>query len=327
VDLIQISDVGLVVFSLVLFLFLSIAYYLNELPIKILFDYLIYSAGLVSFLGALLYFSSKPSIEVAIHAKKPIFKLSKIHNFFKDFEIDLPKDMRDIYLYQGLFNRKSPQSSGYKHIVGPDPAINTILDAYKMGQDVSGWMQIQNKNLERDVIKSSFRLVGASGSHYEDFIREEDVSSLLRNLSKKLSIESKYLFLCSLYWGRDVNHTIFINNTGDVSLKDILINIPAPVVRFSHARENNILNIDSMDAIPHKIINENNNVRIEIPFLAKNKSIWLGVWTRENQINSEHIQKTFKSKPEINSSEAILWCLSFFLIMSISTIITKNRNS
>ena len=131
--------------------------------------------------------------------------------------------------------------------------------------------------------------------------------------------------MASMY-SRQYKNGLFINNSGDVDLKDIKLVIHSPLGVITGGRDYRLTELILDTQSVKEISKESDKWIINIPHLSPDDGYLLNILSREYPINQKEIEQQFKHQFTLDTNEIFSWGIKIFCGLVILQIILPELN-
>ncbi|MBL7152130.1 MAG: hypothetical protein ISS79_00310 [Phycisphaerae bacterium] len=295
---------------------------LSKCDVKDLLHYITSAIAIVAFLLAVDYFSAKPSLRIGIGPHPRGYHMDSLLEYYQANNITFPKQLMEDQSLHKLFARDTKSvDPNHVHILGGTPD-EAIIGAIVKGQEIGSFVEYRIDKLERQIGKYTYIRHVYGYMDDRGFYDEQKFTPTLEYIETKISRIDYYIFLAALIRSREVDHTVFITNDGDIDLKNVRVTFPAPLSKVTASRTKNILNCRANTSLLHEILESTSDLTLRLPSFKKGESLCLHIRTRENQINSNEVFESYQRDKLIDKARALLY---FFLILIIIFALSLNR--
>lgn len=297
---------------------------IKDLNLMKAFQLFVHAITIVAFFYAAGYFSKRASLKVSVILipTSHRFYMDTVPEFYKRNNIVLPQLFYEDEMLKKMIPEGTDDMDEYINIADGTSDLD-VIKAIKRGQK-TGLIGRRIELLEPHMKKLRYYKHIYDGTDFRGFHPYEQVDALLKYTKGKLTCEEYYTFLCAVIFSREVSHNIYIENTGDVDLKEINLTIPAPLSKVTESRDGNILNFEEIPRTLLSYIQESSNaITLSLPRLKRKEHFTLQVTTRENQIEEGDILRSFSSDRAINKVALILLPIVVFLAMIVLMVLDK----
>ncbi len=272
--------------------------------------------SVIAFLEGIRYFSAKPSLQIKVHPTPYGYFMDTVRSFYQKNNFEIPENFYNEPTLKKIFFHEKRNGGTFFLIPEILKSLKEDINM-KIPKQITEELEerIENTKYERRVWFSS------AGEHIE----EEKFKGVLQFLKSKLSEQEYFVFTSALIYSREIDHNIFINNDGDVDLKELTFIIPSPWGKIEESRDNNILNFQFISSKELHIADEKpDRLMLSIPELKRKRGISIKVRTRENQINQNDILSTYKADYQIQEWKVFqLTIFVFIVIFLLCVFLTK----
>lgn len=295
---------------------------MQQYDLKDLIGFVISAITIVAFLVAVDFFSAVSSLNISVKTSHLGYYMDSLKNYYTDNNLKFPNQIYENKSLNKIFSQSLTKRNSNYIDQGDADSDELAVKAIANGQDIttSGFVEYRIKKLEKQLDNYTYeKHVYSSNSDRRGFYDEQDFKPVLDIIQSKLSKEEYYTFLVALIRSRERFQNIFINNDGDVDLKNVKITIPAPLSKVTESREKNILSFQVVGKLLHEVANGTVDLTIYLPSLKKGQFLSLQITTRENQIKSEEIFYSYARDNIINKNGILL----YFCIILLAMVILK----
>ncbi len=302
----------------------NIVLFIQTIDSKDFISIFISSITIVAFLLAIDFFSARSYLNIReglpTHGG---YNLDTVINLYQKYGIQMPSAFQNDKNISHFFNNEYDSLSGNSTDILSLSDLDLIA-AISSGRkfDSEELKVFRIDKLEKRI--DNYNYVKHIYRRYDSFGSYPDEKSIeyLRDI---LGERDYYIFLAFLIYSREVSNHMFINNDGDLNLKNVKVSIPSPFSKVSESRKNNILYFSVDTQILHEAIHNDDELIIRIPYLQAHQGLSLNIKTRENEINETEIYYSFESENVISTSKMREYFIIFFILVLIIKIAFRSR--
>ena len=263
--------------------------------------------SVIAFLEGIRYFSAKPSLQIKVHPTPYGYFMDTVRSFYQKNKFEIPEIFFNEPTLKKIFFHERRNG-------GIDLLIPEILKFLQ--EDINMKIPKQlTEDLEKRIKDYEYER-GIWFSSAGEYIEEEKFKGVLQFLKSKLSEQEYFVFISALIYSREIDHNIFINNDGDVDLKELTFIIPSPWGKIEESRDNNILNFQFISSKELHIADEKpDRLMLSIPELKRKRGFSIKVRTRENQIDQNDILNTYKADYQIQEWKVFQHTIFVFIVI------------
>lgn len=304
---------------------------MQQYDLKDLIGFVISAITIVAFLVAVDFFSAVSSLNISVKTFHLGYYMDSLKNYYTDNNLKFPNQIYENKSLNKIFSQSLTKRNPNYIDQGDADSDELAVKAIANGQDIttSGFVEYRIKKLEKQLDNYTYeKHVYSFNSDRREFYDEQDFKPVLDIIQSKLSKEEYYTFLVALIRSRERFQNIFINNDGDVDLKNVKITIPAPLSKVTESREKNILSFQVVGKLLHEVANGTVDLTIYLPSLKKGQFLSLQITTRENQIKSEEIFYSYARDNIINKNRILLYfCIILLVMVILKKFVFKGETS
>jgi hypothetical protein len=242
--------------------------------------------------------------------------MDSLLEYYHANNISFPKQLTEDQSLRKLFARDIKFMDPNRVEITAWISDEELIRAIVKGQEIGSFVQYRIDQLERQLSKYTYekRIYGYIDNRgsYD----EQTFAPILDYIRTKLSKSDYYIFLAALIRSRELGHTVFITNDGDLDLKNVIVTFPAPLSKVTDTRANNILDCSAHTSLLHEVVESTSDITLHLPSFKKGESLSLNIRTRENEINTNEVFKSYEGDNLIDKARALLW-FCFILIISL----------
>jgi hypothetical protein len=310
-------------------LFKNMLSYLGQYELKDFLEYLRSAITIIAFLMAVEYFTPQASLKISEHTMHCGFYPDSIVNYYQEHKIEFPKRLIEDQSLHGVFPREVKQidrSSGPGENVGEAASEEMVVAAIAEGQPILGYIEhVRIGKLESQIGKYTYaKQVYLLGDDRLS-CSEEDFKRVLARAKSLLSPKDYYILLVASLRSRENGQSIYVNNDGDLDLKNVTITIPAPLSKVTDSRRNNILVYSVVGDPPNEVVNDGSGITLHLPSLKKGWNTSLEIVTRENRINADEIVTSYERDKPIRKGRVFLYFVLTLVAMLVLKLVFKGR--
>jgi len=286
--------------------------YLSKQDLKGLLRYITSAITIVAFLLAVDYFAAKSSLRIQLHSAPYGYYMDSLLEYYHANNIKFPKELMEDQSLRKVFGRDTKLIDPNRvHITGWI-SDEELIRAIVRGQEVGSFLEYRIEELERQIGKYAYTKHIYGDMNHRGFYDEQKFRPILDYIKSKLSTSDYYIFLAVLIHSREVAHTVFINNDGELDIKNVRVTFPAPLSKVTGSRANNILSCRPATSLLHEVVHGTSETTLRLPSLKKGEGLALNIRTRENEINRNEVFTSYERDKLIERGRAFLY---FFLIL------------
>lgn len=275
--------------------------------------------AIVAFLFGAHFFTSKAGLKVENEMLfSPGISLQLISEFYVANDKDIPSALKQFFPEQGFLDDSNIVTS-------TSPEIYTLKSIDHLSK-VDGFFKEKISKLESVLGTYDFKsTIAGTGYMFDGYVAIKDFKNLLKEAKKVLTEKDYYIFLIAGLNSHCIHNNVQIRNVGDIDLKNIKVYIYSPESRVTGKRDRNIIKTLFASKILHEIRNDIDGITIQIPMLKRNKSFFLTVVSKENQINTDEIFYSYQNDYVIDKAKLIWIFLGLFMLMLIFCDVFRSR--
>ena len=297
--------------------------YLSKCDLKDLLQYITSAITIVAFLFAVNYFAAKPSLRIGINPRLRGYYMDSLLEYYQADKFNFPKQLKEDQSLRKLFTRDTKLMDPNHVEIAGWTSDEELIGAIVKGQEIGSFVQYRIEQLERQLSKYTYmkRIYGYSDDR--GFYDEQTFAPILDYIKTKLSRSDYYIFLAALIRSREVDHTVFIKNDGDLDLKNVRVTFPAPLSKVTDSRANNILSCRPATSLLHEVVVGISDITLRLPSFKKGESLLLNIRTRENEINRNEVFKSYERDNLIDRARAFLYFFLILIIMFVLSVVLR----